>query len=247
MKDVEMLYRENEDSIENVRSYFEKHRHMVERVREVEEKKEFEDIDSDDEDEDFNDDETTTAEEMEDFQKYIKAQAKQQLKKYNDGKEKMTDDDYLKNINSLNKQQRKIFDDFVERIKDNEEKSPFYLYIGGEAGTGKSFLLKLMIEAVDRQIPHYSGQSLDKPYTITIAPTGVAAFIVGGSTIESALGIQVNEKRKGYSRNTASKNSELRFLYEDLEVIFLDEVSMVGADKLTKINYRMQDLSLIHI
>ena len=47
-----------------------------------------------------------------------------------------------------------------------------------------------MIEAVNNKIPHYSGQPLDKPYSITIAPTGVAAFIVDGSTIESALGIK---------------------------------------------------------
>ena len=243
MKDVQLLYKENESFIESIRSHFEKHRNIVDRVREVEEKKDLDDEDSDDDDDNyFSDDETTTAEEMKDFQKYVKAQAKQQLKKYKDGKQTMTDDEYLIHVNSLNQQQRKIFNDFVERIKDTEEKIPFYLYIGGEAGTGKSFLLKLMIEAVNNQIPHYSGQPLDKPYSITIAPTGVAAFIVDGSTIESALGIQVNDKRKGYSRNNASKNSDLRFLYEDLVVIFLDEVSMVGADKLTKINYRMQEI-----
>ena len=71
-------------------------------------------------------------------------------------------------------QQRKIFDDFIERIHDPVDTNPFYLYIGGEAGTGKSFLLKLMIEAVKR-LKNYSGQSLEKPFCITIAPTGVAA------------------------------------------------------------------------
>ena len=128
----------------------------------------------------------------------------------------MKDDDYMKLVKSLNNQQRKIFDDFVERIIDPEELDPFYLYIGGEAGTGKSFLLKLMIEAVNK-LPHYSGQSLDKPFSITIAPTGCAAYIVNGSTIESALGIQP-QKRKSYVSANASRNSNLRFLYEDLKV-----------------------------
>ena len=34
-----------------------------------------------------------------------------------------------------------------------------------------------------------SGVELDKPVSLTLAPTGVAAYIVGGSTIESALGM----------------------------------------------------------
>ena len=65
---------------------------------------------------------------------------------------------------------------------------PFYLYIGGEAGTGKSFLLKLMIDAV-KQLGKRSGHELEKPVGITIAPTGVAAYLVNGTTIESALGM----------------------------------------------------------
>ena len=158
-----------------------------------------------------------------------------------EGKVAMSDDDYLSKIQSLNDEQRKIFDDFVERIKDPTDEEPFYLYIGGEAGTGKSFLLKLMIEAVNR-LQKYSGQELDKPYSITIAPTGVAAYIVNGSTIESALGINANSRRKTYNSNTASRNSHFTFLYEHLKVIFLDEVSMCGTDKLTVINYRMQEI-----
>ena len=35
----------------------------------------------------------------------------------------------------------------------------------------------------------------------------------------------------------------LKFQYEDVKVIFCDEISMVGSMKLTKINYRLQDLA----
>ena len=34
----------------------------------------------------------------------------------------------------------------------------------------------------------------------------------------------------------------MQFQYEDVQVIFCDEISMVGSMKLTKINYRLQDL-----
>ena len=35
----------------------------------------------------------------------------------------------------------------------------------------------------------------------------------------------------------------MKFEYEDVEVIFVDEVSMVGSMKLTKMNFRLQDLA----
>ena len=215
-QDPHLLYSENETEIERVRAHFEKHRKIIEAVANRENQEEDKD-DTDEEDEKesgFSDIETTTADEMLDFNKYVKAQAMNQINKYNEGKVRMDDDTYLSNIASLNNQQRRMFDDFVERITDQTDNTPFHLYIGGEAGTGKSFLLKLMIEATNR-LPHYSGQLLDKPFSITVAPTGVAAYIVNGSTIESALGIQPM-RRKTYVGSGHSRNSNLRYmiLYE---------------------------------
>ena len=152
----------------------------------------------------------------------------------------MPEDKYLELVDMLNEQQRKIFDDFVERINTGCDDNPFYTYIGGEAGTGKSFLLRLMIDAV-KQLGKRSGRELDKPMSLTMAPTGVAAYLVNGSTIESALGMQP-QKGKSYVSNKSSRNSNLRFLYEDLKVIFLDEVSMCGSDMLARINFRMQEI-----
>ena len=239
LKNVTELYEENLESIETLRSYFEKHRGITEAIKDIEEKHKNDDKDifSDDEEDA---EETTTAEELTDFENYAKSLAQNQVRKYNEGKESLPDDEYLSMVNSLNSQQRRMFDDFVERISDPADGSPFYLYIGGEAGTGKSFLLKLMIEATNR-LTKYSGQKLDKPRSLVVAPTGVAAYIINGNTIDSALGI-LPQARKTYSQNSASKNANLRFLFEDLKVLFLDEVSMCGNAKFTMMNYRLQDI-----
>ena len=85
LKDVQLLYKENEESIELMRSYFEQHRKILDIIREKEAEKDKVD-DDDDPDEDFVEYETTTAEELEEFEKYFKNQAKQQLYKYNEGK-----------------------------------------------------------------------------------------------------------------------------------------------------------------
>ena len=121
------------------------------------------------------------------------------------------------------------------RISNCETEEPFYMYVSGEAGTGKSFVMNLMIEATNKQ-PNHSGDALDKPKCLVMA-----AFLVKGSTIESALGIRP-QKNKTFTPGNASRNSSLRFLYEDLKVIFLDEVSMCGNSKFTVMNYRLQEI-----
>ena len=81
-------------------------------------------------------------------------------------------------IINLNEQQRLIFDDFCERLIFDDG-SNFYLYIAGDAGTGKSYLLKLMIEIV-KHIKMKAGDDLKKPPAIVMAPTANAAFIING-------------------------------------------------------------------
>ena len=58
-----------------------------------------------------------------------------------------------KNISSLNQQQRRLFDDVIERlVSTDENEKPFYLFLTGNAGTGKGFLLNVLIDAVKHAI-----------------------------------------------------------------------------------------------
>lgn len=87
-----------------------------------------------------------------------------------------------------------------------------------------------------------SGDEVQKPHVLTMAPTANAAMIVGGKTIESALAI--NPKQKwNYVKASDERFSNLKFLYENVKVLFTDEISMVGTNKLTTINFRLQDYS----
>ena len=242
-KDVEELYFQNKDQIDELRQHFEKNVKFSELLQRAEEEKLGEkDPDSDEEHEDeFVEDETTEKESIEDFINGAKEQAKKSLSNHSAGIPRMSDSDFLKKVSQLNAVQKKLFDDFCERILQNvQEPDPFYLYIAGEAGTGKSFLVKLMIEFMHR-LPKSSGQELDKPSCLVLAPTGVAAFIVGGVTIESGLGMSINRKRN-HIRSSHAVNANLKFLYQDLRVIFIDEISMVGDDKHARVNFMLQDI-----
>ena len=144
-------------------------------------------------------------------------------------------------ISSLNHQQRRLFDDFTERVVSSDvNERPVYLFLSGNAGTGKSFLVKLLIEAV-KLIKIKAGDDLKKPPVIVMAPTANAAFIIGGQTIDSALGFLPIDGNR-YTQATPGKMAMMRFNFEDVHVVFCDEISMVGSMKLLKINYRLQDL-----
>ncbi len=108
----------------------------------------------------------------------------------------------------------------VERTEEFEnalalmEGNDAFLFVTGRAGTGKSTLLKLFRE----------NTKLDCAY---LAPTGVAALNVNGETIHSffrfAPGVTVREAAaKGKSADAE--------LYRKVDVIVIDEISMVRAD-----------------
>ena len=41
----------------------------------------------------------------------------------------------------------------------------------------------------------------------------------------------------------AQRETDLKYKYDNVETLFIDEISMVGSGKLAKINYRFQDLA----
>ena len=156
LKDVTKVYVENEEIIERNRRKYERHQAIVEIIKEKTESKkdDLDDIEEEEEEADTNiEEETTTNEEIDDFVKSMKSEAKKTLTRFKANSDLLPDDEYLEVLSKLNNEQRTIFDDFNERLMFHQDE-PFYLYIGGNAGTGKSFLMRAMINAVKRKERH---------------------------------------------------------------------------------------------
>ena len=117
---------------------------------------------------------------------------------------------------------------------------PVYLFLTGNAGTGKSYLMKVLIEAT-KFLKIKSGVELQKPPVVVMAPTANAAYIIGGKTIDSVLGFFPAEGNT-YAQANPNRLAMMKHQFEDLCLIVVDEISMVGASKLLKINFRLQDL-----
>ncbi len=109
-------------------------------------------------------------------------------------------------------------DDFRLAL-DMMEKQGRSLFITGKAGTGKSTLLQLF-------------RSTTRKKTVVLAPTGVAALNVQGQTIHSFFGFPA----KPLDRRDIKKRYN-RKLYQNIEVLVIDEISMVRADLLDNIDY----------
>ena len=100
----------------------------------------------------------------------------------------------------------------VQYALDALEHSHKSVFISGRAGTGKSTLLQLF-------------RSTSRKRIAVVAPTGVAALNVSGQTIHSFFRfpprlLDINDIVKVKNRR----------LYKNLEILIVDEISMVRAD-----------------
>lgn len=111
---------------------------------------------------------------------------------------------------------------FLDAILDGKS-----VFLTGKAGTGKSFIVKRAIEML---------RSLNKK-VIAIAPTGVAANNIGGQTIHSLFSI--NPFGVANFKDCNFLKQEKKRLLDAVDVIFIDEVSMVRADLLDAINWTL--------
>lgn len=108
-------------------------------------------------------------------------------------------------------------DDFRHAL-DLLEKSNAHLFLTGKAGTGKSTLLQLFRNTTRKKVA-------------VLAPTGVAALNVQGQTIHSFFGFPPRIVTPGEASRKVSRKDLLR-IYKNLEVLVIDEISMVRADLL---------------
>ena len=238
---MKKLLSQNSDMIEEKRSKFEKYKVMSDLILNIQ--TDIEQTEDKDEEEDtFKDEETTSVQDIDNFEKWARSQAIKDLSKFKNLTGLSDINEFRLKISSLNQQQRRLFDDFTERMASTDlNEKPIYLFLAGEAGTGKSHLVRLLIEAV-KIIKIKAGDELRKPPVVVMAPTANAAFLISGKTVDSALGFFPMQNNR-YSQAQPGKMATMKFQYEEAKVIFCDEISMVGSMKLAKINYRLQDLA----
>jgi ATP-dependent exoDNAse (exonuclease V) alpha subunit len=132
--------------------------------------------------------------------------------------------------------------EFVEKFINQTNRS---LFLTGKAGTGKTTLLKKIISTTYKN-------------TAVVAPTGIAALNAGGTTIHSFFQLPFATfipefDFKPYdtafrieSKSTLSRhfnwNKNRRNIFRNLELLIVDEVSMLRADLLDAMDWTLRSI-----
>ncbi|KIM40839.1 hypothetical protein M413DRAFT_72331, partial [Hebeloma cylindrosporum] len=133
---------------------------------------------------------------------------------------------------SLNKDQERAF-----RIVANHAATvnPLQLkmFLNGMAGTGKTQVIKALMEMFKRKGEAHR--------FLVLGPTGTSAALLNGSTYHSALGIRImSSKDTGMGDgNSATVLADVTERLMGVDYIFLDEISMVACHELYAISARL--------
>ena len=98
------------------------------------------------------------------------------------------------------------------------------IFLTGKAGTGKTTFLRTLVEKSTKQM-------------VVVAPTGVAAINAGGMTIHSFFQLPLSPYVPGAQvKNKYDFSKEKRKIISSLDLLIIDEISMVRSDLLDAID-----------
>ncbi|KAJ7459326.1 hypothetical protein FB451DRAFT_970033, partial [Mycena latifolia] len=125
----------------------------------------------------------------------------------------------------LNSEQARAFS-IVACHSQSEQDKPLCMYLGGPGGTGKSRVINALQDFfVDR----------GKARRFRLASfTGVAACNISGMTLHAGLMLGGETFRSGPL--SAKAKRELMAMWEGVDFLFIDEISMVGCTLLYEIS-----------
>ncbi len=114
-------------------------------------------------------------------------------------------------------------EDFAKAY-DIMENTTDSVFITGKAGTGKSTLLKYFRDNTQKKV-------------VILAPTGIAALNVGGTTLHSFFKLPPRPISPSEIKAVSRKKGEI---YKKIDTIVIDEISMVRADMMDVIDRVMR-------
>ena len=153
------------------------------------------------------------------------------------------DDELCRKIRSLDPEQRSAFDLIVQYARDSVKAkkgknsfpvAPNLLVLGG-AGTGKSHLIDVLSQYTEKTF-RTPGDAPNQPYVLRLAFTGSAAKLIKGQTIHSVFKFAFNNEIRSAPQQS---RDQMRSDLQNLRIIIIDEISLVQAEMLYQIHFRL--------
>ena len=161
----------------------------------------------------------------------------------------ISDDMLRNNVRSLNEKQRFAYNIALSWCRNTmknlnclkpEKVDPINLFVTGGAGAGKSHLIKAIYHTAVKTF-RYGTVNPDRPTVALMAPTGVAAININGTTIQTTLSIP-KESGDFAPPMSDQKRTQLRLTLSELKIIIVDEISMVANTTLLHIHQRLKEI-----
>ena len=157
-------------------------------------------------------------------------------------------DEYRQLMRELNDKQRDVLlfhrkwcKQAVLSMSKQEKIKPYRLFLSGPGGVGKSHIIRIIHSDTIKLLKQSGNFDPDDVVVLLTAPTGVAAFNINGMTLHSAFSLGTSK----YSRIQHLKENKSNTLHNKLgclQLLIIDEVSMVGANRLLEINQHLQQI-----
>ena len=151
----------------------------------------------------------------------------------------MQEEEYFKLLRSLNTSQREFFVHVLHRMKTDT--NPFHIFLTGGAGVGKSVVVTAIHQALLRFLNKGPENNPDDPKILLGAPTGIAAFLIKGSTLHSLFHIPANQEFT-YKPLSSDVLNTYQCKFRNVKLLIIDEISMVGNKLFNYINRRLQQI-----
>lgn len=122
-----------------------------------------------------------------------------------------------------------VHDQYTRKAMDLVRKGQSF-FITGKAGTGKTMLLKKIVQEC---------RARGKNIAVT-APTGIAAKNAEGKTLHSMFGLKTFVFIPGQTRRWYHLDSARERIIKNLDILIIDEISMVRCDVLDMVDHSLQ-------
>ncbi len=161
----------------------------------------------------------------------------------------ISDDDLRKTVRSLNNKQRYAYDVVLSWCRNKmanlntlkpSQVDPIHVFVTGGGGAGKSHLIKALYHTVTKTFRH-APMNPELPSVLLMAPTGVAAININGTTVNTALAIP-RECGNNVPAMSDQRRTQMRLSLAELKLIIIDEISMVSNMGLLHIHQRLKEI-----
>ena len=116
----------------------------------------------------------------------------------------------------LTSDQSTAADYFLDTMRSLDDSDQLLMLLHGQPGSGKSFFIERVRDNINLRMK-------------IAASSGIAGMSLGGSTLDWLMGF-------GYSSKSTIDIETLRTRFKGIELLIIDEISMIGCRKLLKVD-----------